>query len=127
MSMKKKNKVSWHAACFDQAVRFSPDLRANALPAFAFRRHGPQKPAAPFYWPKLSGRHAAAQPRSRWWLAWLVCGAAAAALPAAAADSFADAAGEVQSRTLSNGLQVIVWPDHRIPSVTFYNWVHVGS
>src|SRR5271165_4481664 len=109
MFMKNKNKVPWHAACSIQAVRFSPDLRANAFPAFAFRRHGAPRPAAPFYWPTLSGLHHRAQPRvrSRWWLAILVCCAGAATLPAAAAGSFADAAGEVQARTLSNGLQVI--------------------
>jgi zinc protease len=129
MFMKNKNKVSWHATCSNQPVRFSPDLKANAFPAFAFRRHGAPKPAAPFYWPMLSGSPHPARPRvrSRWWLAILACCAGAAALPATAASSFADAAGEVQARTLSNGLQVIVWPDHRIPSVTFYNWVHVGS
>jgi len=41
--------------------------------------------------------------------------------------SFAAAASQVSTRTLSNGMQVIVWPDHNIPSVVLYNWVHVGS
>ena len=41
--------------------------------------------------------------------------------------SFAAAAAHVSTRTLSNGMQVIVWPDHNIPSVVLYNWVHVGS
>jgi zinc protease len=34
---------------------------------------------------------------------------------------------EIQEIRLSNGLQVIVWPDHNIPNVTLHNWVHVGS
>ena len=41
--------------------------------------------------------------------------------------SFAAAANQVSTRTLANGMQVIVWPDHNIPSVVLYNWVHVGS
>ena len=46
---------------------------------------------------------------------------------AAAAVSFADAGAVIESRTLANGMQIIVWPDHRIPSVSLYNWVRVGS
>src|SRR4051794_33577055 len=45
----------------------------------------------------------------------------------AAPVSFADAGAAIRTRTLANGLQVIVWPDHRIPSVALFNWVHVGS
>jgi zinc protease len=41
--------------------------------------------------------------------------------------SFASSGQAVRTRTLANGLQVIVWPDHSIPSVVLYNWVHVGS
>jgi zinc protease len=54
---------------------------------------------------------------------------AAADAPAEATTpvSFADAGSAIQTRTLANGLQVIVWPDHRIPSVALYNWVRVGS
>src|SRR5580700_6319017 len=33
----------------------------------------------------------------------------------------------VRSSTLPNGLQIIVWPDHNIPNVALYNWVHAGS
>jgi zinc protease len=50
---------------------------------------------------------------------------AAAAAPAAM--SFAATGAAIQTRTLANGLQVIVWPDHNIPSVALFNWVHVGS
>jgi zinc protease len=60
----------------------------------------------------------------------LLCASMAAAdSPAAgtAPVSFADAGATIQTRTLANGLQVIVWPDHRIPSVALYNWVRVGS
>jgi zinc protease len=41
--------------------------------------------------------------------------------------SFSEAAALVQSATLANGLRVIVWPDHKIPNVALYHWVHVGS
>ena len=50
-----------------------------------------------------------------------------AALAAPAPRSFADAAAAVRTTTLANGLQIIVWPDHNIPNVALYNWVHVGS
>lgn len=33
----------------------------------------------------------------------------------------------IESRTLKNGLKVIVWPDHDIPNVVLYNWFRVGS
>lgn len=43
--------------------------------------------------------------------------------------SFAQVPGasEVRSTTLANGMQIIVWPDHDIPNVALYNWVHAGS
>jgi zinc protease len=34
---------------------------------------------------------------------------------------------DVQEIMLSNGMQVILWPDHNIPNVALHNWVHVGS
>ena len=34
---------------------------------------------------------------------------------------------EIRSRTLENGLEIIVWPDHDIPNVVMYNFVRVGS
>jgi zinc protease len=34
---------------------------------------------------------------------------------------------DVQSVTLANGMQIIIWPDHDIPDVALYNWVRVGS
>jgi zinc protease len=55
-------------------------------------------------------------------------GPPAAGRPAAGAGvSFATSGQAVRTRTLGNGLQVIVWPDHSIPSVVLYNWVRVGS
>ncbi len=33
----------------------------------------------------------------------------------------------IETRTLKNGLKVIVWPDHDIPNVALYNWFRVGS
>jgi zinc protease len=41
--------------------------------------------------------------------------------------SFADAAASVHMRRLANGLQIVVWTDHNIPSVALHNWVRVGS
>ena len=34
---------------------------------------------------------------------------------------------EIAVKTLGNGLTIIVWPDHDIPSVALYNWFRVGS
>ncbi|MCK7594977.1 M16 family metallopeptidase [Pseudomarimonas salicorniae] len=48
-----------------------------------------------------------------------------AALPAVAAPA-ADDRG-IESRTLDNGLQVIVWPDHDIPNVALYTFYKVGG
>ena len=36
-------------------------------------------------------------------------------------------ADRIVSRTLPNGLEVIVWPDHDIPNVAMYTWYRVGS
>ncbi len=50
--------------------------------------------------------------------------ACACTLPAAAQVPGAD---QVQAVTLANGMQIIVWPDHDIPNVALFNWVHAGS
>ena len=34
---------------------------------------------------------------------------------------------EIATRTLDNGLRVVVQPDHRVPTVTVNIWVGVGS
>ena len=44
------------------------------------------------------------------------------AAPAGPAD-----AATIESRTLANGLEVIVWPDRDIPNVAMYLWYRVGS
>ena len=34
---------------------------------------------------------------------------------------------EIATKTLKNGMKVIVWPDRDIPNVALYNWFRVGS
>lgn len=36
-------------------------------------------------------------------------------------------ADKIESVTLANGMQIIVWPDRDIPNVALYNWVRAGS
>ena len=38
-----------------------------------------------------------------------------------------DVPQEIRSYTLDNGLRIIVWPDHDIPNVVFYNFVRAGG
>lgn len=38
-----------------------------------------------------------------------------------------DVPQEIRSYTLDNGLRMIVWPDHDIPNVVFYNFVRAGG
>jgi zinc protease len=45
---------------------------------------------------------------------------------ARAAPAVPDAA-KIETRTLANGLEVVVWPDHDIPNVALYLWFRVGS
>jgi zinc protease len=56
------------------------------------------------------------------------------ALPLLAAGGLASAApanvpgaDRIVSRTLANGLEIVVWPDHDIPNVAMYTWYRVGS
>jgi zinc protease len=77
------------------------------------RRRGLSQLAAPFYWARIT-------------LGLLLSSSLAWGAPARGAD-FAAAAGQVQTKTLANGLQIIVWPVHNIPNVVLYNWVRVGS
>jgi zinc protease len=51
----------------------------------------------------------------------------AATMSFAAAQAQVPGANQVQAVTLANGLQVIVWPDHDIPNIALFNWVHAGS
>jgi zinc protease len=53
------------------------------------------------------------------------CNAAPTAAATSAPVTFTPAA--VASMTLDNGMKILVWPDHDIPSVAFYNFVRVGS
>ena len=39
----------------------------------------------------------------------------------------AELGSEIRSKTLDNGLKVIVWPDHDIPNAVLYNWVRAGA
>jgi zinc protease len=50
-------------------------------------------------------------------------------LSASAAEGAALVPGQtaVRSKILDNGLKIIVWSDHSIPSVALHNWVRVGS
>jgi len=52
---------------------------------------------------------------------------AAAGSAAAAPQTTVADADRIVTRTLDNGLQVIVWPDHDIPNVALYTWYRVGS
>ncbi len=36
-------------------------------------------------------------------------------------------AESIVTRTLDNGMKIIVWPDHDIPNVAMYNWVRAGA
>jgi zinc protease len=59
-------------------------------------------------------------------LACLLASGVALADSPSAAGMPADAAAIV-SRTLDNGLKVIVWPDHDIPNVALYTWYRAGG
>jgi zinc protease len=48
-------------------------------------------------------------------------------LAAHAAEAQAPGADQIQSVTLDNGMQIIIWPDRDIPNVALHNWVRVGS
>jgi len=51
----------------------------------------------------------------------------AVSVTAAGEGSTADLGSEIRTKTLDNGLKVIVWPDHDIPNVAMYNWVKAGA
>jgi zinc protease len=51
----------------------------------------------------------------------------AAAMSCTCAVAQVPGADQVQAVTLANGMQIIVWPDHDIPNVALFNWVHAGS
>lgn len=49
------------------------------------------------------------------------------ATSAGAATGTLAGADRIVSRTLANGLQIVVWPDADIPNVAMYTWYRVGS
>ncbi|MEO6227356.1 MAG: pitrilysin family protein [Thermomonas sp.] len=53
--------------------------------------------------------------------------AQAATPPAKAAASQVPGADAIVSKTLTNGLKIIVWPDHDIPNANYYTFYKVGS
>jgi len=61
-------------------------------------------------------------------LSAILC-AALTATPAFAADSLTTVPGadKITTKTLPNGLKIVVWSDHDIPNVALYNWYKVGS
>jgi len=61
----------------------------------------------------------------RWTVAALVLGIAAGVAQAAPAE--VAGAERIVSRTLPNGLKIVVWPDDDIPNVAMYTWYRAGS
>ena len=59
----------------------------------------------------------------------LALGTAAFAAPAATPAAATHVAGSdaIVSKTLGNGLKIVVWPDHDIPSANYYTFYKVGS
>jgi zinc protease len=56
----------------------------------------------------------------------LLASSLSAATPAAKSN-ISDLGRSITTKTLKNGMKIIVWPDHDIPNVALYNWFHVGS
>ena len=59
--------------------------------------------------------------------ACLILGALLVSAGAAGVSLAAAVPEEIESRTLDNGLKIIVWPDHDIPNVVMYNFVRAGG
>ena len=57
----------------------------------------------------------------------LFCAMALALSGAAQAATTVPGADAIASKTLANGLKIIVWPDHDIPSANYYSFYKVGS
>lgn len=55
------------------------------------------------------------------------CAANAATPPPRAAATKVPGSEAIISKTLSNGLKIVVWPDHDIPSANYYTFYRVGS
>jgi len=80
----------------------------------AVRRHGP---------PRAVNAGAAVQ-RQAGRVALLLC---AVAIASAVAPARALDPGEISTETLSNGMRVVLWPDHSIPNLAMYTFFRVGS
>ncbi len=61
-----------------------------------------------------------------WRAAGLALGLVFGAVATAAAPEV-PGANQIVSRTLPNGMKVVVWPDKDIPNVAMYTWYRVGS
>ena len=61
-------------------------------------------------------------------LSALLCSALLSApVFSAPASTVVPGADKITSKTLANGLKIVVWADHDIPNVAMYNWYKVGS
>jgi zinc protease len=58
---------------------------------------------------------------------WLALSALALATPAASLADTLPGADQIATKTLPNGLKIVVWPDHDIPNVAMYTFYKVGS
>jgi zinc protease len=61
------------------------------------------------------------------WSALALTLALAMGAPAHAAGPVVPGADQIVTRTLPNGLKIVVWPDRDIPNVAMYTWYRVGS
>jgi zinc protease len=61
------------------------------------------------------------------WSAVALTFALAMGAPAHAAAPVVPGADQIVTRTLPNGLKIVVWPDRDIPNVAMYTWYRVGS
>jgi len=78
------------------------------------------------------GRHRAAArgggaERRRAWLAGMALLATAVVLAGIGAPVAALDTSQISTTTLSNGMRVVLWPDHSIPNVALYTFFRVGS
>jgi len=57
----------------------------------------------------------------------LVAGGTSAVVAANSATTKVTGADAIVTRTLDNGLKIVVWPDHDIPNVALYTWYRAGG
>ena len=63
----------------------------------------------------------------RWLALACVCFVATSSFAAEPAKTSVPGADAIVTRTLDNGLKVVVWPDHDIPNVALYTWYRAGG